>query len=145
MGDQGTSSSRLNFHSCSWCQQIRLDFGTGTPSTKLLGSADAPPITIPMPFEGITITSEEGSGLVKRINELLSHPGAAGCLLSQAIIKGLGASPEAERVKALFSWIGGIEFIGRDSNIRLVQTVYFWTRTHIEFLRTNYVASGNSS
>lgn len=73
-----------------------------------------------MPFEGITFTHDEGSELVKRINEFLLVAGDAGCLLSQAIIKDLGASSEAERVKVIFSWIGGIEFIGRDSSICLL-------------------------
>jgi len=111
-------------HSCSWCQQVLLDFSANTIRYTLSGPGGRQLIAILMPFEGCTISGIEGREFIKCINEFLLLSAAAGCLFSSIVIEGLGTPYGHKPVNALFSWIGGIEFIGVLLSFCL--TNYYW-------------------
>jgi hypothetical protein len=77
-----------------------------------------------MPFEGFNANGDERSEFIKYINEFLSLSSDAGCLFSQVVVRELGASHGDKPVKALFSWVGGVEFIGTSSSVCLLN--YYW-------------------
>jgi hypothetical protein len=124
MAAKQSSSLQIDFHSCQWCQRILLDFSCNNPLPSSPDPADPQRITIPMLFEGFTANDRERGEFIRCINNFLSLSADAGCLFSQTVMNELGASHGEQPVRTIFSWIGGLEFIGANSSVCLLN--YYW-------------------
>lgn len=121
-------SLRAKFHSCSCCQQILLDFSDNGSVVSSWSPALPQSIILPMPFDGSTTPRGRENKSIRRINEFLSSSAHAGCLFSRSVLHELSAAhAEDQPVKGVFSWIGGIEFIGASSSYCLLN--YYWCST----------------
>ena len=118
------------FHSCHWCQQLLFDFTGNTVPMQTLEPTGMGPISFPMAFAGVT--HEQGSPLVKRINDLLSASAAQSCLFVQEVIKGLKKSQEELKLSSIFSWVGGIELTTSQSSFGF--STYYFSGTETIFI-----------
>ena len=124
LGDSGA-------HICRWCDRFLLDFNSTFLETQPVRQDNLDVLTrdivIPMGYNGCLSTCSSDNG---NLDELLSAAATDGCLFAQNVVQYLQSTRNDEYVQKVFSWTGGIEFIGEISTI-LLQPYATWGKAFL--------------
>lgn len=118
----GSVLENSRIHACRWCNKFLLDFSSIQTVQKDDLDVSGRDIVIPMGHKRCLSTCSPNDG---NLDELLSAAVTDGCLFAKKVVQRLKSTRKDEHVQEVFSWNGGIEFIGETSSV-LLQAYATW-------------------
>ena len=118
----GSVLENSRIHACRWCNNFLLDFSSIQTVQKDDLDVSGRDIVIPMGQKRCLSTCSPNHG---NLDELLSATATDECLFAKNVVQRPKSTCKDEHVQEVFSWNGGIEFIGESSSV-LLQAYATW-------------------